>query len=62
MAAASGHVSRYLHERGCDVFGIDISPRMVRLASELNAMIEFGVADLREPGIPPATLTGLACF
>jgi SAM-dependent methyltransferase len=57
-----GHVARYLHERGCDIFGIDISPRMVSLASELNPMIEFRVADLREPGIPPATLAGLTCF
>jgi SAM-dependent methyltransferase len=57
-----GHVSHYLHERGCDVFGIDISPRMVRLASELNPMIEFRVADLREPGIRPATLAGLVCL
>jgi SAM-dependent methyltransferase len=57
-----GHVARYLHERGCNVFGIDISPRMVSLASELNPMIEFHVADLREPGILHATLAGLTCF
>jgi SAM-dependent methyltransferase len=57
-----GHVARYLHDRGCGVFGIDVASRMVALAGELNPMVSFRVADLREPHIPPESLAGIVCF
>ena len=41
MGCGPGHVARYLHDRGIDVFGIDLSPGMVTQAQQLNPGIEF---------------------
>ncbi len=41
LGCGPGHVARYLHEQGADVFGLDLSPRMVALARQLNPGIEF---------------------
>jgi SAM-dependent methyltransferase len=35
------HVARYLHGRGVNVFGVDLSPRMVEQARQLNPGIAF---------------------
>jgi SAM-dependent methyltransferase len=57
-----GHVSRYLHEHGVDVFGVDRSPRMVEAARRLNPGIEFRVGDMRRLDLPGATLAGFVAF
>jgi SAM-dependent methyltransferase len=44
------------------VFGIDLSPRMVELARELNPAIEFHVRDLRELELADAGLAGVVAF
>ena len=44
------------------MFGIDLSPRMVKIASELNPNIEFRVDDLRALEIAEAALAGVVCF
>jgi SAM-dependent methyltransferase len=62
VGCGPGHVGRYLHERGCDVFGIDLSPRMVELATELSPGIEFRVSDLRALRIADASLAGIVAF
>jgi SAM-dependent methyltransferase len=62
VGCGPGQVARYLHERGCDVFGIDLSPRMVELAARLNPGIEFRVNDLRSLELADATLAGIVCF
>jgi ubiquinone/menaquinone biosynthesis C-methylase UbiE len=36
-----GHVARYLHDRGVDIFGIDLSPGMLEQARKLKPAIEF---------------------
>jgi SAM-dependent methyltransferase len=62
VGCGPGHVARYLHERGCDVFGIDISPRMIELARTLNPGIDFRIGDLRSLEIDENNLAGIACF
>ena len=41
LGCGPGHVARYLHDRGVEVFGIDLSPGMVEQARKLNPAIEF---------------------
>ena len=41
MGCGPGHVARYLHERGVDVLGMDLSPGMVAEARRLNPGIAF---------------------
>jgi SAM-dependent methyltransferase len=62
VGCGPGHVARYLGERGCDVFGIDLSPRMVELAAELTPGVEFRVNDLRALQLADASLAGIVAF
>jgi SAM-dependent methyltransferase len=62
VGCGPGHVARYLRERGCDVLGIDLSPRMVALAAELNPGIEFRVGDLRALPFADGGLAGIVAF
>ena len=41
VGCGPGHVARYLHDRGVDVLGIDLSPGMLEQARRLNPAIEF---------------------
>jgi SAM-dependent methyltransferase len=47
LGCGPGHVTRYLHERGVDVFGLDLSPAMLAEAQRLNPGIEFRQGDMR---------------
>lgn len=62
VGCGPGHVTRYLRERGCDVFGVDISPRMIELARTLNPDIVFRVADLRTLLTTESDLAGVVSF
>ena len=41
LGCGPGHVARYLHDRGADTLGIDLSPGMLEQARKLNPAIEF---------------------
>jgi SAM-dependent methyltransferase/quercetin dioxygenase-like cupin family protein len=62
VGCGPGHVARYLQERGCDVFGVDISPEMTERARSLNPGIEFEVADLRQLPVSDGSLAGIVAF
>jgi SAM-dependent methyltransferase len=47
LGCGPGHVARYLHERGADVCGIDISPGMIAQARRLTPGLRFEVGDMR---------------
>ncbi|HVZ39429.1 MAG TPA: methyltransferase domain-containing protein [Candidatus Kapabacteria bacterium] len=57
-----GHIARYLHERGVEMIGIDLSPTMIEHARQLNPGIEFRCADMRAPDLPAGALAGIAAF
>ena len=46
LGCGPGHVTRYLHERGVDIHGIDVSNAMVKRARALNPGIRFERGDL----------------
>jgi SAM-dependent methyltransferase len=62
VGCGPGQVTRFLHERGCEAFGVDLSPRMVEVATSLNPGIEFRVGDLRRLPVEEGTLAGIVCF
>jgi len=62
LGCGPGHVGRYLHERGIDVFGLDLSPAMVALACELNPAMRFELGDLRALSLPTDSLEGIVAF
>ena len=62
MGCGPGHVARYLRDIGANVYGLDISPRMVEEARQLNPDISFREGNMLALDIPDRTLAGIAAF
>jgi SAM-dependent methyltransferase len=62
MGCGPGHVARYLHGRGVQVVGIDLSPMMVLQARTLNPGIEFKQGDMRSLDIEDEAWCGIVAF
>jgi SAM-dependent methyltransferase len=62
LGCGPGHVARYLHDRGLEIQGIDLSPGMLEQARRLNPSIEFHVGDLFALDIKHATFSGVVAF
>jgi SAM-dependent methyltransferase len=62
MGCGPGHVSRYLHDQGVNVLGIDLSPRMVELAWQLNPGIEFRQGNMLALDVEDETWGGIVAF
>jgi SAM-dependent methyltransferase len=62
LGCGPGHVARYLHEKGVDAFGIDLSPVTVAVARRLSPSLEFETGSMLGLGTPDATLAGLVAF
>lgn len=62
LGCGPGHISRYLHDLGVKVLGMDISDEMVRIAALLNPGLEYRVGDMRQLDIPDASLAGVVSF
>jgi len=62
MGCGPGHVARYLRDVGATVFGLDIAPRMVEQARQLNPHISFREGNMMALDIPYRTLSGIAAF
>jgi SAM-dependent methyltransferase len=62
MGCGPGHVSRYLHDAGATVFGLDLSPRMVEIARQLNPDLSFLVGNMMDLDLPDVLLAGIAAF
>src|ERR1700682_2988600 len=46
VGCGPGHMARYLHERGVDVMGVDLSHKMAAIASHLSPGIDFVQANM----------------
>jgi SAM-dependent methyltransferase len=62
MGCGPGHVARYLHDRGVQVTGIDLSTVMVHHARNLNPGIEFNQGDMRSLDVEDEAWGGIAAF
>lgn len=47
LGCGPGHVARYLHERGANVIGIDLSPGMIERARAITPDVPFEAGDMR---------------
>lgn len=62
---AAGHIGRFLADQGLTVTGVDLSPKAISVAQELNSNIRFVVADFRSLPIVGETfdaVVGFYCF
>ena len=62
MGCGPGHVARYLHIAGADVFGLDLSPRMLEEARRLNPEITFREGDMLALDLADESLAGITAF
>ena len=62
MGCGPGHIARYLRDVGTTVFGLDLSPRMIEQARQLNPGISFCEGNMLALDLPSATLGGITAF
>ena len=62
IGCGPGHVARYLHERGVQVCGVDLSGEMVDRARRLTPAVEFQQGDMMALDIPDGTWGGIVAF
>jgi SAM-dependent methyltransferase len=57
-----GHVSRYLHDKGLRVVGIDISPRCIEIARHHSPDLEFAVGDFGNLDFADGACDGIVAY
>lgn len=62
LGCGPGHIAGYLRGQGAAVFGIDLSPEMIREARALNPGIDFSVGDMRALDLEDASIAGILAF
>jgi SAM-dependent methyltransferase len=62
LGCGPGHVARYLFERGVNVFGLDLSPRMVEQAQRLNPDIVFKQGNMLAMDVDDEAWAGIVAF
>jgi len=62
MGCGPGHVTRYLHEQGVEICGVDLSPALVERARRLNEGIEFRQGDMMKLADRDAAFAGIVAF
>jgi SAM-dependent methyltransferase len=63
LGCGPGQIARYLHARGVEACGLDLSPEMVKHAQALNPGLHFQQGDmLALKGVADETYGGIAAF
>ena len=62
LGCGPGHVARYLHDVGVDVFGLDLSPGMLEQARRLNPGIHFREGNMLSLDVPDSSWGAVVAF
>lgn len=62
VGCGPGHVAAYLHARGVEVLGVDLSAGMVDEARRLHPDVPFVQGDMRALPVPDGAWAGLVAF
>ncbi len=62
LGCGPGQIARYLHRKGVETLGVDLSPKMVAEAKRLNPEIEFHQGDMLALPDPDNSWGGIAAF
>ena len=62
MGCGPGHIAAFLHARGANISGIDLSPGIVEVARRQFPDIDFHQGDMLGLDLEPDALAGIAAF
>jgi ubiquinone/menaquinone biosynthesis C-methylase UbiE len=62
LGCGPGHVTRFLTQKGADVFGVDISRGMLDSARRITPELEFIQSDMTSLGLADDSLSGIVAF
>jgi ubiquinone/menaquinone biosynthesis C-methylase UbiE len=62
VGCGPGHVTRYLFDKGLNVFGIDISEKCIQIARRENPKMRFQVMDMARLNIADESIDGIVSF
>jgi SAM-dependent methyltransferase len=62
LGCGPGHITRYLHEHGVQVCGVDLSQAMVERARRLTPGVEYRQGDMMALDAPDGAWAGIAAF
>lgn len=62
VGCGPAHVARYLHERGVNVIGVDLSPGMVEQARLLNPELDIRQGDMLSLDVTDESWAGIVAF
>ncbi|HEX6575392.1 MAG TPA: methyltransferase domain-containing protein [Gemmatimonadaceae bacterium] len=62
LGCGPGHIAKYVHDRGGDVIGIDLSPSMIAVARERVPDVPFHEGDMRSLDLRDHSADGLISF
>lgn len=62
LGCGPGLITSYLRDLGLDVFGIDLSPRMVSIARTDHPALRFEVGSMTDLALPDHSLGGILAF
>jgi len=62
LGCGPGHIARFLHNAGADVFGLDLSPGMLEEARRLNPQLAFRQGNMLALDLPDNSLAGIVAF
>jgi SAM-dependent methyltransferase len=62
LGCGPGHVARYLHDRGVNIFGLDLSPGMIEQARKLNPGIQFQEGNMLSLDVPDSSWAAAVAF
>jgi SAM-dependent methyltransferase len=61
VGCGPGHLTAYLASRGAEVLGVDLSEKMIEVASRRNPTLRFQVGSMTALPVPDAAWAGAVC-
>ncbi|MFE5208091.1 class I SAM-dependent methyltransferase [Streptomyces sp. NPDC056600] len=62
LGCGPGRVTAHLHRLGLDVFGVDLSPEMIRVARRDHPVLRFEVGDMTALDLEDASVAGVCAW
>jgi len=62
VGCGPGHIAKYIHDKGLNIFGVDISEKCVEVAKRENPGVQFRVMDMAHLDLADESVDGIISF